>query len=318
MLDFAGRVAIVTGAGQGIGRAHARALAARGCKVVVNDLGVKLLGTEAGDDTAEKVAAEIISSGGIAVADRHNVVTEARDIVERAMAEFGRLDILINNAGVVNDGPLDEVPVKAWEAAAEVHVSGTVRMTREAWGALKQSGSGRIVNTTSQAILGSPFVTSYGTAKGAILGFSRNVAEDGRRVGINVNAIMPLAWTRMSGSVEDQAVLDLLSRAFQPEYVAEFVTWLVHSGTDVWKEVFAIGGRGANRVVFGATATTFVDDGTAEAWANTGPAMLEDENLYPLYSTTDLMQRQLQDADPDIDMSATTEAGGTVLKYDRD
>ncbi|HKQ84284.1 MAG TPA: SDR family NAD(P)-dependent oxidoreductase [Steroidobacteraceae bacterium] len=313
MLRFDGRVALITGAGRGLGRAHALMLASRGCQVIVNDLGVKSTGAPSTVDPAADVVQEIEAAGGVALASRHDVVTQPREMIEAAVDRFGRLDIVVNNAGVFNDAPFGGASAQAWHASADVHFKGTVEVCRAAWPHLIKSGKGRIVNTTSSAMLGGPGVTSYGAAKGAIYGFTTNLAADGRRVGINVNAIMPSAWTRMTATMNDQTVLDLLREQFQPDRVAAFVAWLVHPSTDVWMQCFRVSGHGASRVIVTTTASTMVPETTPEAWAHAGSQLLSNEELFPLRSTLDSFARELKEADPDIDLSQTFAAGGNEV-----
>jgi NAD(P)-dependent dehydrogenase (short-subunit alcohol dehydrogenase family) len=313
MLRLDGRVAIVTGAGGGLGRAHAKMLASRGCQVVVNDLGVKSTGASSAVDSAAQVCKEIETTGGVAVADRHNVVTEAGNIIDTAIKRFGRLDIVVNNAGVLNDAQFGEAPAGVWHASADVHLKGTVEVTRAAWPYLLKSDAARIVNTTSSAMLGSPGVTSYGTAKGGIFGFTRNLALDGRRVGVNVNGIMPSAWTRMTASMNDEKVLDLLKRKFQPERVSAFVAWLVHPSTDVWMEIFRVSGKGASRVIVTTTESTFVQESTPEAWAAVKEQLFAKTESFPLHSTLDSFARELREADPTIDLTQTLATEGNSV-----
>ncbi|HKT72553.1 MAG TPA: SDR family NAD(P)-dependent oxidoreductase [Steroidobacteraceae bacterium] len=313
MLSLKGRVAIVTGAGRGLGRAHAVMLASRGCRVLVNDLGVKTTGAISTESPATQVVSEIEAAGGTACADRHNVVGEAASIVDAAVNRFGRLDIVVNNAGVLDDVPFAESTTDRWHAGVDVHLKGTVEVTRRAWPHLLKSDAARIVNTTSSAMFGSPDATSYGTAKGGIYAFTRNLALDGRRVGINVNAIMPSAWTRMTACMNDETVLDTLRTHFQPERVAAFVAWLVHPGTDVWGEVFRVSGHGASRVITTTTESTMVDECTPEAWAAVRDALFEKKALFPLSSTLDSFARELREANPNIDLSKTLAAGGNTI-----
>jgi NAD(P)-dependent dehydrogenase (short-subunit alcohol dehydrogenase family) len=175
-----------------MGRAHALLLASRGCKVVVNDLGVKSTGMASDQDPATDVVKEIESKGGIATADRHNVVTEAAQIIETAISQYGRLDIVINNAGVLNDGLFSETPAAQWEAAFDVHLKGTVDVCRAAWPYLLQSDAARIVNTSSSATFGCLGLTSYCAAKGR-LSVSREalLKKDGASASMSMQSCPP-------------------------------------------------------------------------------------------------------------------------------
>lgn len=313
VLKFDGEVAIVTGAGRGLGRAHALMLASRGCKVVVNDLGVKSTGALTEQNPAGDVVREIEQNGGIAVEDRHNVVTDSGSIVETALQKFGQLDIVVNNAGVLNDLPFDEISPERWHASADVHVKGTVEVCRAAWPHLKRSKVARIVNTTSSAMFGNAGVTSYCTAKGAIFAFTRSLALEARPLGINVNGIMPSAWTRMTATMNDEIVLEALRQHFQPERVSALVAWLVHPTTDVWNEIFRVSGHGASRVVITTTESTIVDEVTPESWAEKADELMRKKELFPLYSTLDSFERELKEAVPGIDLSATYATGGNTI-----
>lgn len=199
-LDFTGRV-VVTGAGRGIGRAHALLLASRGAAVVVGDLGARTDGSGVdGDDPAGTVAAEITSAGGRAVASRADVSTEegAASLVDAAVSEFGRLDAVINNAGIVRTAHFHEVDRAEFQRHLDVHYLGSLFVARAAWPHLQASSSGRIVNTVSAAMLGNPSMTHYGSSKAAVFGLTRNLALEGARDGILVNAIAPGAGTWMA------------------------------------------------------------------------------------------------------------------------
>ncbi|SCW53385.1 hypothetical protein SAMN02927924_01131 [Sphingobium faniae] len=308
-LRFDGRVAIVTGAGRGLGRAHAMMLASLGCKVVVNDLGVKSTGAHSGEDPAANVVSEITALGGMAVADNHNVVTQAQDLIATAMDAFGRLDIVINNAGVLNDAFFGEMASDDWHAGADVHLKGTVEVCRAAWPHLKKSDAARVLNTSSSGMLGTPGSTSYGAAKGGVYGFTRNLALDGRLVGINVNGLMPTGWTRMTAAITDPAVVETLQNHFQPERVAAFVAWLVHPDTDVSNEVFRVSGLGASRVIMGTTETTFAREPTADAWRDAARFLMMKTALVPLHTTMLGLVRDIQEIAPEADVSQMLEDG---------
>src|SRR5262245_55127087 len=200
-LRFDGKRVIVTGAGRGVGRCHALLFAERGAKVVVADLGGELDGSGASSGPADEVVAEIQAVGGEAVACYASVAEEdgAASIVQAAVDAWGGLDVLVNNAGIA--APLDfveDLTPADYRRMVEVHHLGTVYVTKAAWPHLIES-QGRIVNTTSEGAIGTvPKNSSYGSAKGAVLGFTRTSALDGARHGISVNAVAPRANTRMS------------------------------------------------------------------------------------------------------------------------
>lgn len=294
-LDFGGRVAIVTGAGQGMGRSHAIMLASRGCKVVVNDLGGKAV------DHAANVVAEIEAAGGVAVADRHDVVTEAKQIVGTAIDQFGRLDIVVNNAGIWIGTTLAETDHQIYKACFDVSYTGTLEMCREAWPHLVKSGSGRIVNVSSSGMLGNSGLTSYGSAKAAIFGFSRSLAFEGVGQGITVNCILPSAWTTMTENIDDEGVQKTISKYFDPNHVSSLVTWLVHQDTTVNNEAFRVSGGTAARIVVAQQPIVRADDMTPETWVKQAPELLRAGELTPLFSTSDLFGRELRDADPETE-----------------
>lgn len=198
-LRFDGRVAVVTGAGHGLGRAYALLLASRGAQVVVNDLGAALDGTGSDESAAEAVAAEIEAAGGTAVACPTDVASEdgAGAIVETALDRFGRVDAVIANAGIVRFTPFPEMTLDSFRRHLDVHVVGSFLVARAAWPHLAAQGYGRIVLATSNGILGSPGLAAYGAAKGAVLGLMRTLAVEGADVGIKANAVVPWAVTRM-------------------------------------------------------------------------------------------------------------------------
>jgi NAD(P)-dependent dehydrogenase (short-subunit alcohol dehydrogenase family) len=223
---FDGRVAVVTGAGRGIGRAHARLLAERGASVVVNDLGGSMQGEGEDVEPATAVVAEIIAAGGTAVRDTNDVAaTEgAQALVATAVERFGRVDILVNNAGVV----------------------GSFNTVRAAWPHMVEQSYGRIVMTTSTGMLGLPKNVSYATAKGGVLGLARSLATEGVRHGIKVNLIAPAATTRMSGDASGAPQLS-------PDDVAAMVAFLAHEDCPVTGETYVAGAGRFARLFLAST-----------------------------------------------------------------
>lgn len=205
-----GKVAIVTGGGRGLGRAHCLALAAAGAMVVVNDLGAGLHGEHTEESPAESVAAEIVHAGGQAVADHCSVTdwaaTEA--LIERTVAEHGRLDIVVNNAGIIRDKMLFSMSEADFDSVLDVHLKGTFALTRHAcayWRAAAKRGervSGRVINTTSgTGLFGNVGQANYGAAKAGILSLTLITALEMRRYGVTANAISPIATTRMTADL---------------------------------------------------------------------------------------------------------------------
>ena len=260
-LDLRGRVALVTGAGNGLGRAYARRLAAMGAHVVVNDLGGDLRGKGNSSGPAEAVVAEIRGAGGDAVASLTSVASaEGADaMVALAMREWGQLDIVVNNAGVVPDGaPIDTTGDAEWERVLGVHLHGHINVLRAAWPHLRASDAGRVVNTTSSTMLGVTGALTYATAKGGVVGLTRSLAYEARDTNIKVNAILPFGSSRMSNgrfaaSFEQQ--FELASGEFEQRFsadaVAAGVALLCHPALPCTGEMFAIGGGKMARVFLG-------------------------------------------------------------------
>jgi NAD(P)-dependent dehydrogenase (short-subunit alcohol dehydrogenase family) len=198
-LRFDGRVALVTGGAGGLGRTYALALADRGAKVVVNDLGAGLAGSGADPSRADAVAEEIIAAGGEAVANCESVTETAgaEAMVELALDRFGALDIVINNAGNMDPEGLPELRVADVSRHLDIHVLGAFNVTRAAWPHLTDRGYGRVVVTTSIGLFGAPFMISYSTAKGGAFSLGRSLALAGADQGIRVNLLAPVAETRM-------------------------------------------------------------------------------------------------------------------------
>ncbi|MGA4792020.1 SDR family NAD(P)-dependent oxidoreductase [Nocardia sp. AB354] len=253
-LDFSDRVVIVTGAGRGIGRAHALLLASRGASVVVGDLGASIDGSGVdGDDPAAQVVDEITAAGGRAVACAADVSTEdgARALVDAAVSSFGGLTSVVNNAGIVRTAPFDEVPDEEYQRHLDVHYFGTLRVCRAAWPHLLRAESPRIVNTISQAMLGNPGMSHYGGSKGAVFSLTRNLALEGLDKGIKVNAVAPGAGTRMAEAAADTLspeIMEYMRTSLLPEHIAPVVAYLLHPSCDVTGEVFNVAGGIVNRL----------------------------------------------------------------------
>jgi NAD(P)-dependent dehydrogenase (short-subunit alcohol dehydrogenase family) len=246
-LRFDGRVAIVTGAGRGIGRAHARLLAARGARVVVNDLGGSAGGEGADAGPAESVVAEIRGAGGDAVADTHDVSTVegGHAVVDGAIAHYGRVDILINNAGIIRWGGLPDVDLGNLERHLAVHLVGSFNTMRAAWPHLVAQRYGRVVLTTSSGLFGLDNNLSYATAKAGLVGMARSAKLAGAPYGIMVNLIAPAAQTRMAGGGPDDAM--------PSDAVAPMVAVLAHESCPVSGEIYTAGAGRFARLFIAST-----------------------------------------------------------------
>lgn len=224
-ISFTNQVAVVTGAGRGLGRSHALDLARRGAKVVVNDVGRGLLGDGGSEEPAEQVVAEIRSVGGQAVSNFDDVSDPAgaQAIVNTAVEAFGRIDVLVNNAGHGYLAPMGELDLDKTRRIIEVHLLGSIYTTNAAWPLMKQQGYGRVVLTTSGAGRGAALHTAYRSAKEGIIGLALTLAEEGAEHNIHVNVVSPVAFTRGSSFL---ATSDKVGHLYRPELVTAAVAYL--------------------------------------------------------------------------------------------
>jgi len=261
-VGFEGKVAIITGAGGGLGREHALLLASRGAQIVVNDLGGAVDGTGSSAGPAQKVVEEIEALGGAAVADTNSVASpEGADaMVKTALDAFGRVDIVVNNAGILRDKSFQNMTQDLWDAVIAVHLTGAFNVTRAAWPHLREQAYGRIVSTSSAAgIFGNFGQTNYGAAKMGIVGLTRVWAQEGAKYNIKANAIAPVARTRMT---ED--LLGPLVEKLDPALVSPIVAYLVSEDCPVTGEIFSVGGGRVARVFIAEGPGYFKKDLTVE------------------------------------------------------
>ncbi len=265
-LGFDGKVAIITGAGGGLGRQHALLMASRGALVVVNDLGGAVDGTGSDKGAADKVVDEIRALGGEAVADTNSVATAegGEAIVQSALDAFGTVDIVINNAGILRDKAFHNMDESLVDPVFDVHLKGAFNVTGPAFRVMRDKGYGRIISTSSAAgIFGNFGQANYGAAKMGLVGFTRVLAVEGARFNIAANAIAPIALTRMT---ED--LLGDLGQKLQPDYVAPLVTFLAHESCDATGRVFSVGG--------GRVAEVFIGECQGFTDANLSPESVRD------------------------------------------
>ena len=243
-LRFDGRVAVITGAGGGLGRAYALLLAARGAAVVVNDLGGGRHGDGASTSAADRVVEDIRAGGGTAVAS-YDSVEHGERIVQAALDAFGRIDIVINNAGILRDTSFHKMSEEDWERIYRVHLYGGFKVTHAAWPYLRDQSYGRVIMTSSAAGLYGNFgQANYGSAKLGLLGLANSLAVEGQKRNVLVNTIAPLAGSRLTETILPP---DMVA-ALKPEYVAPLVVYLCHESSQETGQVFEVGAGWAARV----------------------------------------------------------------------
>ncbi len=250
-LRFDERAAIITGAGGGLGRSHALLLASRGAMVVVNDLGGAVDGTGSDKGAAQLVVDEITEAGGVAIANTDSVTTPegGQAMVDGALNEFGRVDIVVNNAGILRDKAFHNQTFDTINAVLDVHLRGAFHVTLPAYRHMREQGYGRIVMTTSPAgLFGNFGQTNYSAAKMGLVGFARAIGQEGGRKGVHANVVSPTASTRMT-----EGLLGTLSDDTDPEYITAVVAYLCHESCELQGEVLAAAAGRVARCFVGVT-----------------------------------------------------------------
>ena len=303
-MRFDGRVALVTGAANGLGRAYAHLLAARGARVVVNDVGAGLDGAGASDLPAKKVVEEIKAAGGQAVADAHSVGEQAGAdaAVRAAVKAFGRLDIVVNNAGYGASCPFAKYPTDKFRRLVDVSFMGAVWISQAAWPHMERARYGRIVNTSSASVYGLPGNSAYGAAKAAILGLTRAIALEGAECGIKCNAISPSAATRGVAAFPESEVKTFLTAYLPPERAAVAVGYLAHEECSITGECIVSGGGRIARMFIGQTYGVVDPDITIEGLRDNLGKIMDTGKFEILKSNTEairLCARQLGFEHPD-------------------
>ena len=257
-LGYDGKVVIITGAGGGLGRQHALLMASRGALVVINDLGGAVDGSGSDKGAADRVVDEIKALGGEAVADTNSVATAegGAAIVQTAVDAFGKVDVVINNAGILRDKSFHNLEPELTNAVLDVHLKGAFHVTQPAFKIMREQGYGRIVSTSSAAgVFGNFGQANYGAAKMGLVGFTRVLAVEGAKYNIKANAIAPLALTRMT---ED--ILGNLGQVLQAEKVSPLVAFLAHDECPVSGKLFSVGGGRVAEIFVGEAKGYFNRD----------------------------------------------------------
>ena len=269
-LRFDGQVAVISGAGGGLGRQYALLLASRGAHIVVNDIGGSVTGDGSDHSAADAVAEEILALGAEAIADHHSVTSPegGQAIIDAAVGAWGRVDILINNAGIVRDARFEDITPERLDPLVDVHLKGAFNLTRPAWKVMREQRYGRILNTCSAAgLLGAERMSNYGAAKTGLVGLTRVLAAEGADSDIKVNALAPIAHTRMlqhsvdtapqQDDADAQPILEELAGEYlqklDPALVAPVAVFLTHRDCPVSGEIYTAGAGQVSRFFIGRT-----------------------------------------------------------------
>lgn len=286
-IDFSGQVAIVTGAGGGMGRAYALALARRGAAVVVNDYGGGVLGEQDGSaGPAAVVAAQIVAAGGRAIASSMAVGTaiNARAIVQAAIDAFGRIDILVNNAGTGIAGPFTAHEDDAIERHYATNLIGGHHLMRAAWPHMAAQQYGRVLNVSSNGALGVGGNAPYGAAKAGMLGLTLDAAIEGRPQGILVNAVMPTSYSRLIEQIPDPATVAWFRDNLPPEKVAAAMAWFLSRDCTETGRILLTGGGRLSSLIFAETSEIFDPEISAETVGARLGDVLDESALAPVHN----------------------------------
>ncbi len=263
-MRYDGEVVLVAGGGGAIGGAAAEQFAARGAKVVVNDIG----------ESAHAVGERINAAGGTAIVSIMSAVTDAKLIVQTALDAFGRIDVVLNTTGLTHVGLFHEIAASDWDRSFDSHFTSTLELARAAWPALSASGNGRLINSSSTTIFGGEYSSAYIAPKGAIFAAGRAWALEGRSQNIRVNTIMPTAISQMNDNLPDPELVKVYREHFQPEKVAGFLGWLAHKDNTLSGHTFVVGGGQAAHVYLAEAKPVFVaNPESPEAWAEHAAAL---------------------------------------------
>ena len=301
-LRFDDTTAVITGAGRGLGREYALMFAARGANVVVNDLGVAITDTGEGGEApatnpADEVVAEITAAGGRAVANHDTIATTegGEAIVATALEAFGRVDVVVNNAGQVRLHPFGDFPDEHIDTVIGTQLRGTLNVSRPAWRAMESAGGGRIVNVASGAAFnGVPGGLVYGMAKMGVVGLTRQMSVEGAPVGIAANVVAPYAKTRIGTGFGPIPWSDELGEWLHPRLVAPLVGWLSHPSCPVSGECFSVGGGHVARVSLAVNEGYLDRDATIESIADHLDQVMSGPTTEVTPSASPVMRSMLQ------------------------
>lgn len=283
-LRFDNKVVIITGAGQGLGKAYAIEFARRGAKVVVNDQGVSMRGDGQSNSLADSVVQEIVKAGGAAVAN-YDSVDQGEKIVKTAVDTFGKIDILVNNAGILRDSSMIKLTEEDWDEVIRVHVKGAYSVIRAAWERMRKQKFGRIINTSSgTGLYGNFGQANYGTAKLGLHGLTKTLAIEGDKYNIRINTIVPVGASRMTQSLFNEEILNM----FSAEKVAPLVVYLAHESCQTTGQIYDVIGGWVAGLRWQRTKGTFFNrDFTAEDVKKNETAIhsFEGADEYPTLNT---------------------------------